>query len=137
MFFAEISAYDPPVLIACVLGCLMFLVMGANAASDFWRNIKDKPTGAEVLEKARAEFQPKGDYITRHEYSQFKKNLEEKLGTLSAENQNILMAGQKREEHLASLIEALDSRIDELPGRMVEEITATIELVQKLQGKKS
>ena len=135
MIFAEISAFDPPVLIACVLGSLMFLLVGGNAAMDFWRNIKDKPTGAEVLEKARAEFQPKGDYITRHEYTQFRKNLEEKLTTLSTENQHILNAGQQRELHLASLIEALDSRIDELPARMVKEVTATIELVHKIQGK--
>jgi len=131
---AEISAYDPPVLIAAVFACLMFLFIGANAASEFWRNIKDKPTGAEVMEKARGEFQPKGDYIFRSEFHQFKKNLETELQKLSNESQMILNAGNQRELHLASLIEALDSRVEELPDKMVERMTAGIQLLEKLKG---
>jgi hypothetical protein len=140
MLLAELSAYDPPILIASVLGCLMFLVMLANAAMDFWRNIKDKPTGAEVLERARTEFQPKGEYqprgdfISRQEFAQFRAGLAEELNKLSLENERILVAGGQRERHLASLIEALDGRIDGLPDKLVERFTATIELFKKLKG---
>lgn len=137
MMLAELSAFDPPILISAVMACLMFLFIGANAASEFWRNIKDKPTGAEVLDKAREEFQPKGDYVQRPEFSNFKRDFEADLQKLSGENQNILNAGQQRELHLTSLIEALDSRIDELPDKMVERILAIIELSRKLKGDQS
>ncbi|HXI73467.1 MAG TPA: hypothetical protein VNN22_24250 [Verrucomicrobiae bacterium] len=141
MLLAELSAYDPPVMIAGFCACLMFLFMGANAAMDFWRNIKDKPTGAEMMEKAREEFQPigdyqpKGDYITRLEWNQRESKLERELKNLSDENKAILKAGAVREEHLASLIEALDSRIDELPKKMIDQLKATLDLFDKLKGK--
>ncbi|HEV2691404.1 MAG TPA: hypothetical protein VG347_00760 [Verrucomicrobiae bacterium] len=129
MMLAELSAYDPPVLIAGFCACLMFLFMGANAAMDFWRNIKDKPTGAEVMEKARKEF------VSKHEFDQFKQSIENDLKRISRENQTILSAGQTREQHLTSLIEALDSRIDELPQKMIEQLKATLDLFDRLQKK--
>ena len=67
MLLAEISAYDPPVFIGLVLGCLAFLLWIANMAMEFWRGIKDKPTGGEVMEIARKEFQPKGHYASHEE----------------------------------------------------------------------
>ena len=85
---------------------------------------------------ARGEFQPKGDYISRHEFHEFKKSLAAELQNISSENKTILRAGEKRELHLASLIEALDSRIDELPAKMVKHMTETIELYEKFQATK-
>ncbi len=134
MMLAELSAFDPPVLIVGFCACLMFLFVGANAAMEFWRNIKDKPTGAEVMEKARHEFQPIGDYITREEWNRRESRLERDLKKLSEENQAILLAGQTREIHLSSLIEALDIRIDELPKKMIEQLVATLTLADKLKG---
>jgi hypothetical protein len=141
MMLAELSAYDPPILIAAILGCLMFIVIGANASMDFLRNVKDKPTGQEVMNMARKEFQPlgeyqpAGDYITRLEWNLRETKLERELKNLSDENKSILKAGDDREVHLASLIEALDSRIDDLPKKMIDQLKATLDLFDKLKGK--
>jgi hypothetical protein len=129
MMLAEMSAYDPPILIPAFLGCMMFLLVGTNYALDFWSKIQGRPTPGEVLEKARKEF------VSRHEFNEFKKTIEDDLDRISAENQNILTAGSQRETHISSLIEALDSRIDELPDKMVERLTATMELLEQLKKK--
>lgn len=62
MILAEISAYDPPVLIASALACLGFLLWICNSAMEFWRGIKDKPTGGEVIAEVEKRFQPRGHY---------------------------------------------------------------------------
>jgi hypothetical protein len=112
MMLAEMSAYDAPILIPAVLGCLMFLAIGANAAAEFWRNVKDKPTGQEVLDKARKEFQPKGDYITRHEWNLRENQLQTELGKLSDENATILQAGSEREKHLTEEINKVQTNLN-------------------------
>lgn len=132
---AEISAYDPPILIAAILGCLMFLIVGGNAVIDFWRNIKDKPTGQEVMDKARKEFQPKGDYITREEWNAREKTLSQNLKTLSDENRAILDAGETRETHIVARIDDVQKVIGKLPGEFMA-LMANAMNVARAQHKK-
>ena len=107
---AEISAYDPPILIGSILGCLMFLAILANAAMDFWRNIKDKPTGSEVLEKARKEFQPKGHYVAHEDFNR----------RMSAAEAAITKIEKDREKTMRRLWFAL--------GRIAQKLDVDIEL---------
>lgn len=129
--FAEISAFDPPILIASSLASLAFIFWLANLAMEFWRNIKDKPTGAEVMEKARKEFQPKGDYLTRDEFKAFKAELNIDLKSISDQNVTILEAGGKREAHLSKQMNDLQSQINGLPGKIVVDILNTKKLFAK------
>lgn len=122
MILAELSAYDPPVMIGIVLGCLMFIFVGGNAAAEFWRNIKDKPSGSEVMEKARKEFQAKGNFLTFEEFKTFRKSLEEKLGLISRENIQILASGHDREKSLSDQIAVLQRQINDMPSRIVADI---------------
>ncbi len=117
MMFAEMSSYDPPILIPVILGSLMFLLIGANAAAEFLRNVKDKPTGQQVMDKARKEFQPKGDYqpagdyITRQEWNAREQTLQIQLSKLSTENKSIMDAGAEREKHIVDRIDNLQDEI--------------------------
>ena len=130
MILAEMSSYDPPVMIGIVLACLMFLFVGGNAAAEFWRNIKDKPTGTEVLDKARKEFQPKGDYVTRHEFITHNADVGKLLDKISDENSEILVAGNDREKHLSEQIKVVQADVTALPGKITADLLNAKKLFQ-------
>lgn len=65
MILAELSAYDPPLMIGVVLGCLMFLVVGANYAMDLVKKFQGKP-GLPPNEQLQSSHQHLREEFNRH-----------------------------------------------------------------------
>ena len=87
---------------------LVCIIIGLRQGMKFVRDLKDKPTASDVLEKARREFQPKGDYAMRSELADLKRELNETCSGLSDENTAILKAGDDREARLTQKIEGAE-----------------------------
>lgn len=108
MIFAELSAYDPPIMIGTVLGCLVFLIVGANAAMDFYKNVKTTP-GQPPNEQIDLSV---GHLSKEHKETRsrvialetWRHSLNERL---ERDKQEILNAGEEREKNLQRQINEL------------------------------
>lgn len=68
---------------------------------------------------ALKDFQPKGDYLTRSEFSAARAAFDSSLQQISAENSEILSAGEKREQHIVERIDGVQKQMAELPAQFM------------------
>lgn len=98
------------------------IITGARQVMKFVRDLKDKPSPGEVLERAREEFQPKGDYATAENLAEIKREMTSALEKISEENQDIMKNGDDREARLQTQLRALSQEIAAQPSKIIADL---------------
>lgn len=121
MLFANPALPDPTQFtsLGWIMAALAALVIIVRNVIGLWRDVS-KPSGADAISHASTQFQPRGDYITRHE-------LDMKLGELSAEIEGVREAVVECERRMGESsedrIKGVHARLDSMPDRIIAQLS--------------
>ncbi|MBN8245892.1 MAG: hypothetical protein J0L84_00450 [Verrucomicrobia bacterium] len=105
--------------IGWLLVCLAAIAAGANQITSLWQKWT-RPNGTDAMANANAAFQAKGDYVTRGEFQELKREVSAELETIRREigEMETRMSDASEER-----IRRVHQRLDTIPDRIITQLS--------------
>jgi len=121
MILADTSLPEPShwQSVAWVVTALFTAALGAEKVWSWWQRIT-RPNGTDAIHRASQFYQPKGDYVTRQELQDVKRELTSELETIRREIGDM---ETRMSEASEERIRRVHQRLDTIPDRIITQLS--------------